>query len=200
MPLKSVTLEKLERMQKEVSIKILSTCRVVWKLLIFVQCLMVFNLGTRTVETSRVQNWVRRHWYCDFTIIEVSQFQLCHMYITIITMYPLNCMHSVPHWLTIPYSAWNERSVYECTVIEHSPIPRPLPDFISQLKNQEKTCMGSKLRHGPEMVDSVCTGSKLRHGPEMVDWLVQTESTISGLWHSFDPMQAFSRFFSTGAR
>ena len=53
MPLKSVTLEKLERMQKEVSVYMQIS------LSYFVQCLMavlIFNSGTRTVETSRVKN------------------------------------------------------------------------------------------------------------------------------------------------
>ena len=39
--------------------------------------------------------------------------------------------------------------------------------------------LGSKLRHGPEMVDSVSTN----WGPHYV----LTESTISGPWRSFDP-------------
>ena len=41
-------------------------------------------------------------------------------------------------------------------------VPRPLPDFISQPWRKIGEGLGSKLRHGPEMVDSV----------------VQTESTL----------------------
>ena len=56
-------------------------------------------------------------------------------------------------------------------------VPRPLPDFISQPWRKSGEGLGSLLRHGPEMVDSVNTWRKigrrpgiiLHHGPEMVD-------------------------------
>ena len=47
-------------------------------------------------------------------------------------------------------------------------IPRPLPDLSRSRGEKSGEGLGSKLRHGPEMVDSV--GGRL----------VQTESTISG--------------------
>ena len=47
-------------------------------------------------------------------------------------------------------------------------VPRPLPDFISQPWRKIGRRPGIKLRHGPEMVDSVST-NRGRHGPEMVD-------------------------------
>ena len=46
------------------------------------------------------------------------------------------------------------------TVYTHFPtslVPRPLPDFISQPWRKIGRRPGSKIRHGPEMVDSVCT-------------------------------------------
>ena len=46
------------------------------------------------------------------------------------------------------------------------------------------------------MVDSVCTNQSTISGLWHSFDPVQTESTISGPWHSFDPMQVFSWFFS----
>ena len=74
--------------------------------------------------------------------------------------------------------------------------PRPLPDFISQPWRKIGEGLGSKLRHEPEMVDSVSTnrvhhsqtgngglglGSKLRHEPEMVD-SVSTVHDLVKIW------------------
>ena len=36
-------------------------------------------------------------------------------------------------------------------------VPRPLPDFISQPEEKLGEGLGSLLRHGPEMVDTVST-------------------------------------------